>query len=615
MIMFIFFAVISNGYAEQVPHIFTPNSHAKSYQVNENFQYLLDRIEDRRQTTVDCGTSGNGSGINDAINQRYNVIYIKGICKENIILDSWHTGMSKIALIGAHGDSKTDEIVDNSSKDSPVIQIHNMDAVYVANMSIYGGWSSINSYNTDLETYDLQIRNYSNDGINFNNGYFYTSKLTTQGESNSNVGLNINNASLNMHELNISGSNKGININFSKGFLNDVTIQGNTESESGIDINNSTLDMNDLYVNDNSQDGIRIHGSKGKIRNSEINNNIHQGIGIYDGSYFEIISANISGSRIGMSVIDGSFVELYESINITNDNLQSGDEWCPSIDVYNSNLRSHASLNIIHNRTCGHGINMRYGNFHLSNLSITGVSENAHSLLSFSDARIYINNAELKNHSNHLLHLSKSTFEFRDLLIKNEGVSTEHPKIWMDSSSGSFDNVSIDATDDSMGLFSRSSNVSIYNSEINSSREAIIAEASNFQMESSKFSSINSDTLSLKASKLRVHNSEIFSSGDECLDLEISTAAIYSSKLSTTTPSGDKAFDLEYNSTLILESSTISVSENSGDVQSGSLLRLDHSQFLNGFVYCDKTGIVVSNGGLNPENNKHINSSCILLNE
>ena len=61
--------------------------------MNQNFKYLEDRFGGLNEKTVDCGTSGTGSGINTAIKDGYNSIIVKGICKENIIWDLEMPGM------------------------------------------------------------------------------------------------------------------------------------------------------------------------------------------------------------------------------------------------------------------------------------------------------------------------------------------------------------------------------------------------------------------------------------------------------------------------------------------------------------------------------------------
>jgi len=55
--------------------------------MNQNFKYLEKRFGGFNETTVDCGTTGSGSGINAAIKNGYNSIIVKGICKENIDWD------------------------------------------------------------------------------------------------------------------------------------------------------------------------------------------------------------------------------------------------------------------------------------------------------------------------------------------------------------------------------------------------------------------------------------------------------------------------------------------------------------------------------------------------
>ncbi len=88
--------------------------------MNQNFKYLENRFGGIRETTVNCGTSGTGSGINSAIQNGYNSIVINGICKENIILDGTGSYGAKgntlrlLKLRGANDDASQDKIIDNS---------------------------------------------------------------------------------------------------------------------------------------------------------------------------------------------------------------------------------------------------------------------------------------------------------------------------------------------------------------------------------------------------------------------------------------------------------------------------------------------------------------------
>ena len=82
--------------------------------MNNNFKYLEKRFGGIRETTVNCGTSGTGSGINSAIQNGYNSIVINGICKENIKLDGTEGNTRLLKLRGANNDASQDKIIDNS---------------------------------------------------------------------------------------------------------------------------------------------------------------------------------------------------------------------------------------------------------------------------------------------------------------------------------------------------------------------------------------------------------------------------------------------------------------------------------------------------------------------
>ena len=70
------------AYSQNLPHTFKDGDVIYADQINDNFEYL----QGVRETTVECGSSGNGNGINKAINEGYNSIIISGICKEKLKL-------------------------------------------------------------------------------------------------------------------------------------------------------------------------------------------------------------------------------------------------------------------------------------------------------------------------------------------------------------------------------------------------------------------------------------------------------------------------------------------------------------------------------------------------
>ena len=84
LVLFCLGLVPISAMGQSLPHTFSANTAAKASEVNENFEYLLERFGGIRETTVNCGTSGTGSGINSAIQNGYNSIVINGICKEKL---------------------------------------------------------------------------------------------------------------------------------------------------------------------------------------------------------------------------------------------------------------------------------------------------------------------------------------------------------------------------------------------------------------------------------------------------------------------------------------------------------------------------------------------------
>ena len=77
---FLFLGLVTiSATGQSMPHTFNANTAATASEVNANFEYLLERFDVIRETTVNCGNSGTGSGINSAIQNGYNSIVINGI--------------------------------------------------------------------------------------------------------------------------------------------------------------------------------------------------------------------------------------------------------------------------------------------------------------------------------------------------------------------------------------------------------------------------------------------------------------------------------------------------------------------------------------------------------
>ena len=74
-----------NAHSQNLPHKFNDGDIIFAEQINNNFEYLENRLSGLRNTNVDCGTDGNGSGIKNAFIEGFASITVSGICKENIL--------------------------------------------------------------------------------------------------------------------------------------------------------------------------------------------------------------------------------------------------------------------------------------------------------------------------------------------------------------------------------------------------------------------------------------------------------------------------------------------------------------------------------------------------
>ena len=120
--------------------------------MNQNFKYLESKLGGINETTVNCGTDGNGHGINDAIQKGFNSIVINGICKENIKLDGREGNVPRLLkLRGANNDYTKDKIVDNSSYSNHVINVL-FDGILVTldNLTKSGGIRTIRSWGPNI---------------------------------------------------------------------------------------------------------------------------------------------------------------------------------------------------------------------------------------------------------------------------------------------------------------------------------------------------------------------------------------------------------------------------------------------------------------------------------
>ena len=164
IIGFIFFGSIASAQLTE----FSQGDILSAGAMNQNFKYLEDRIAGINETTVDCGTDGNGAGINKAIRKGFNSIVIKGICKENISFNgSTGNSIRLLKLRGANNDSSLDKIVDNSSYSDHVLKFnYGGMLVTIDNLTISGGDRGITTWmNIGIRIRNSKIEGYKNRGL------------------------------------------------------------------------------------------------------------------------------------------------------------------------------------------------------------------------------------------------------------------------------------------------------------------------------------------------------------------------------------------------------------------------------------------------------------------
>ena len=125
----------SSALGQSMPHSFTANTAAKASEVNENFKYLLERIETRK-TTVNCPTDNITNALKD-----YNHILISGVCKENLLLKTDLIPHRFIILEGVTG-SSTDGITAADSSSDVIAAMMGI-KIKVKNLTLSGGTSGI----------------------------------------------------------------------------------------------------------------------------------------------------------------------------------------------------------------------------------------------------------------------------------------------------------------------------------------------------------------------------------------------------------------------------------------------------------------------------------------
>ena len=304
----------------QVPHTFTSGETISSSQMNENFNYLLSRSGGINEKTVDCGSDGNGSGIQKAIDEGFNSIIVKGHCLENL---SQKTGnlLSLIILRGYHNDKLLDKIFDNSSNNEKLIDFGPSSFLKIDNLTLSGGAKSIViQSNSTLWAENLIVENYTEKGIEVVSssvGWLGNIKVDGTKQDTDDVGIHVSNSSYAyiFGETAVNGNNNNTG-GISVGGASNIWITGNL-----------TMDSNKQSLVIESGGAMGFSNSTASITNS-----IDYGIKAYFGKFWNYGTMSISDNN------DGDYAVLIDRSGayLGNMTITGGTGNDPLIGIYNS---------------------------------------------------------------------------------------------------------------------------------------------------------------------------------------------------------------------------------------------------------------------------------------
>ena len=304
----------------QVPHTFTSGETISSSQMNENFNYLLSRSGGINEKTVDCGSDGNGSGIQKAIDEGFNSIIVKGHCLENL---SQKTGnlLSLIILRGYHNDKLLDKIFDNSSNNEKLIDFGPSSFLKIDNLTLSGGAKSIViQSNSTLWAENLIVENYTEKGIEVVSssvGWLGNIKVDGTKQDTDDVGIHVSNSSYAyiFGETAVNGNNNNTG-GISVGGASNIWISGN------------------LTMDSNKQSLVIESGGAMGFSNSttSITNSIDYGIKAYFGKFWNYGTMSISDNN------DGDYAVLIDRSGayLANMTISGGTGNDAFLGIYNS---------------------------------------------------------------------------------------------------------------------------------------------------------------------------------------------------------------------------------------------------------------------------------------
>ncbi len=379
---FIFLGLVPiSAMGQSMPHTFTANTAAKASEMNANFEYLLERVGGIRETTVNCGNSGTGSGINTAIQNGYNSLVISGICKENIYITG-ASGGHLLRIRGANNDASQDKIIDNSNYTEHVLHIGAGATAVVDNITISGGDRGISAWgNSYLSIDNSKVEGYKNRGINLYSGsYMYVrSNLTIDG-----------------------------------------SYSGATTDERGLSMGGGAVAGvgGDLTITNNQNVGIKVDSSNFDTYSGNLTLTANaRGIDVKQGSNFSSSSnITISGSTNKAISLSQSIVGLYNdgSISVTNTTGKILQAWMSNMVINNFSATGDGSTESI--------LGIYKSNSYLANLTISNSGEQG---IDMDDSDVEFDNLTSSNNKESGVSADRSRIKMKNSVIsgnKGDGI-------------------------------------------------------------------------------------------------------------------------------------------------------------------------------------------------
>ena len=291
--------------------------------MNQNFKYLEKRFGGLNETTVDCGTTGSGSGINAAIKNGYNSIIVKGICKENIDWDPKAGKRGILKLRGFSNNQASDKIVDNSSNTESVIYIGSSTFLKIDNVTISGGTRGINVYgNSFLRADNITVEKYTERGISVgSSSAAWLGSVTadgTQQSSSDEIGISVNDGSYGW----IHGT---------------TTVNGNSSDSGGIRSSAGTIWLTGTINLDSNKQSLVIEsgGNMGLYDSTTtITNSTSYGIKAYYGKIWNYGTMTIRNNSDGNYAVMIDRSEAY----LKDMTISGGTGTSPLVEVWQGQL-------------------------------------------------------------------------------------------------------------------------------------------------------------------------------------------------------------------------------------------------------------------------------------